>query len=229
MSHAAVRIWLGWRAPDYANDWPGFVKQLGLNFIPVTWEAMQDFHLRTYVPSVLSASKATGLPEETALLCYDTVDDYRRQADTIAGRCYRLLHRVLFSRSSLSDWAVPNAAPGKPALRPASGAGRHFDDPLALIHFIALSHPAGATLTTQQVWSALPSQTDAAAAWCRPGQTLVWIAASQALDRQQTTAALQAQAADSDCRSWQVARPAPKLDQIQGVPVSDESSLHFSR
>lgn len=235
MSASAVRLWLGYRAEQYsvgAAGWTKFVKQLGLNFIPATWEAMAPFQLRTYVPSVLSPSGTTGLPEEVALLCYASVADYNRQEVTIAGRCYRLLHSLLFKfeakKFSVSDWAVAGAAPGSPSLRPAAG-GKRFEDAQAVIHFIALTHPA-TTLNAQNVWTALPDQNGDLAAWCRPGQSLIWIAATKPLDQQQTVSPLLALAAGSACNSWHVAQAAPTpLDQEHGVVIQEQSSLHFHR
>jgi hypothetical protein len=231
MSTSAVRLWLGWRSPAYGGDagWANFVKELAQNFIPVTWEAMAPFELRTYVPSVLSPTGNTGLPEEVALLCYASVGDYNRQKLTIAGRCYRLLHRVPFGPASTSGWATAGAPDGKPTLRAATAGGRHFDDPAATVHFIALTHPSDASLGNQQVLDALATQAGALALWCLEGQTLVWIAASGPLDRQATVAPLLALAPGSQCLSWQVAKRAPALDQESGVSIAEQSSLHFSR
>jgi hypothetical protein len=231
MTTSAVRLWLGWRSPAYGGDtgWANFVKELAQNFIPVTWEAMAHFNLRAYVPSVLSPTADTGLPEEVALLCYASVADYDRQKLTIAGRCYRLLHRVPFGPASTSGWAVAGAADSKPSLRTAAAGGRHFDDPTATVHFVALTHPAGAALGSSTVSNALSDHAGAIALWCLKGRTLVWIAASGPLDRQATVAPLLALAPGSQCRSWHVAKPAPALDQANGVPITEQSSLHFSR
>jgi hypothetical protein len=60
-----------------------------------------------YLPSILPLSKPAGVPDEIALVFYQSQDAYRTAKETLAGRTYSKLHGLVFSPKSLSGFPAP--------------------------------------------------------------------------------------------------------------------------
>jgi hypothetical protein len=231
----SVRLWLGWRAVPYAkNDdgWDRFVTHLSATFIPATWQVMREHGLLTYVPSVLTAVTGAGLPEEIALLCYTTPEAYDGRKSTVAGRSYSVMHEAIFDfatdgRHSRSDWAKPDVPDEKPARRLPLTGGLDFADAAARIHVLVLRHPGAAALRPQQLWQALSEQPGGLAAWCQRGYSVLWVASDVALKESELAPQLVGLVDGSSVAAFQLARPAPVIDEAMGLPRVEQASWHF--
>lgn len=228
-----VRLWLGWRARHLtgaSSGWQSFTKSLASTFIPVTWEIMTRFGLRTYVPSVFSAADGAGPPDEIALLCYRTRADYEASRATVLGRAYGAMHRAVFEfdiagRRSKADWADAPDANG-PVLRRAIDGGMRFDDADAVVHVMLLSSP-GERLATPALLAALTDQRGSVAVWCESGFAAVWIAAPGAQDVNVFSDPVLQEFPHATVAAFHCAQPAPPIDQKFGLPVLDQHSWHF--
>lgn len=231
----SVRLWLGWRSEPYVkkvDGWDRFVTHLSATFIPATWQVMRAYGLLTYVPSVLTAASASGLPEEVALLCYSTTEAYESSKKTVAGRSYSVMHGAIFdigtvgSRSK-ADWASTDVEGNKPARRMPLVGGLDFDDPLAKLHIVVLRHPGTATLRPQQLWQALSEQRGGMAAWCQLGYSVLWVASDVALQEEDLVPRLLAVLEGSSVFAFHFARPAPPVEEAVGLPRVEQASWHF--
>ena len=228
-----VRLWLGWRARHLtgaSSGWQSFTKSLASTFIPVTWEIMTRFGLRTYVPSVFSAAEGAGPPEEIALLCYRTRADYDASKATVLGRAYGAMHRAVFEfeiagRKSRADWAAAHGARG-PVLRSAADGGVRFDDAAAVVHVLLLSSPGG-RLATPALLGALTTQPGSVAVWCESGFAAVWIAAPSAQDMSVFSDPVLQAVPHAVVTAFHCAQPAPPIDQTFGLPVVEQHSWQF--
>lgn len=227
-----IRLWLGWRTAAYMTEaagWKRFTDHLAQTFVPATWEVMSDFGLRAYVPSIFSPSEPPYLPDEVALLVYESKAKYAESKSMVRGRGYSVMHAALFDfttpgRGSKSDWAVADAVAGgtSPTLRLTAPGDPGFDDPAALVHVLLLR--SSGTLTATKVLDALSGIPGQLAVWCQPGFAVVWIATRQPLDEATLTQALPAKA---QVVAFHRARPAPPIEQKTGVPPGDRLSWHF--
>jgi len=228
-----VRLWLGWRARHLtgaSSGWQSFTKSLASTFIPVTWEIMTRFGLRTYVPSVFSAADGAGQPEEIALLCYRTRADYEASRATVLGRAYGAMHRAVFEfeiagRKSKADWADAHGARG-PVLRSATDGGVRFDDAAAVVHVMLLSSP-GSRLAAPALLAALTTQPGSVAVWCDSAFAAVWIAAPREQGMSVFSDPVLQEFPRATVAAFHRAQPAPPIDQRLGLPVVDQHSWHF--
>lgn len=233
-----IRLWLGWRAGHLVKQpdgWERFKKDLAETFIPITWQVMPRFGLTCYVPSIFSATPGAGSPEEVALLCYRTKQDYQRHRSEVVGRAYSTLHSAVFEfgtaapgRISRSGWAG-TPADGKPTLLAASAGGPTFADPSTTVHVVLLNIAAGQTPATQSLLAPLAGQTGSIALWCQPGFALIWIAGAAALDVQAICQDLAAAVPGGSLAAAHRATPAPAISEADGIPVADRTSWHFHR
>lgn len=226
-----IRLWLGWRKAELAKDpegWNTFKTRLADEFIPKTWQVMQDYGLRVYVPSVLKPSGDSGLPEEIALLGYSSQDDYKRHKTTAEGNAYSKSHGELFGfggkTGSIGDWAELQDTPKKPLLRRATGGALDFDALQAVVHVLVLRHPQAQLLDQDQVLQALANQRGAVAVWCQPGFSAIWVAAEAALDQSQLAAPVLALAEGSQVHMFHAAGTAPK----GGISQVEQAGWHFT-
>lgn len=114
---SAVRVWRGFRAP--AVELPAFYERLGTVFVPATVLMQIDAGLDAYVPTVLAglADKPETVPDETAILFWESQDTYRDGFETLAVRAYTLTHGAVYTTASGAEFPQPFAgtlAPDQP-------------------------------------------------------------------------------------------------------------------
>ncbi len=230
--HVAVRLWLGWRTTQSQSDsdWGAFKKSLAETFIPATWEIMGNFKLKAYVPSIFRPSGTSGLPEEIALLCYETKRDYEESKNTILGRSYRTMHQAIFEfkhagRASKANWCGTSEN-DMPYIAAAKSTGKQFDDPGALIHVLLLSTPAQ-TASLSIIMDIFSEQRGDIAVWIQKEFTALWVVSSTALDKNQISAELSKKISGVQLVVFHCAAPAPPIDQQRGLPVVEDQSWHF--
>ena len=102
----AVRVWRGFRNPSM--DLPDFFARLGTVFIPATVLMQIDAGLSAYVPSVFAGldGKPDTVPDETAILYWESQDTYTRGFDTLAVRTYTLTHGAVYTATSGAAFPV---------------------------------------------------------------------------------------------------------------------------
>jgi hypothetical protein len=115
----AVRVWRGYRPGSSTG--PAFLTALGSIFIPVTVILQRLYGLTAYLPTVLPLNKPDGVPDEIALVFYETQQAYNDTKQIVAGRAYSSLHSTVF--------AFPASQSGFPVLL---GAKLEFDTPYHL-------------------------------------------------------------------------------------------------
>ncbi len=102
----AVRVWRGYRLSTLAV--PDFLTALGSIFMPITVQLQRLYGLTAYLPAVPPSEKAAGVPDEIALVFYETQQAYNDSKLIVAGRAYSRLHMTVFDLStSLSAFPVP--------------------------------------------------------------------------------------------------------------------------
>jgi hypothetical protein len=102
----AVRVWRGYRLSSLAV--PDFLTALGSIFMPVTVQLQRLYGLTAYLPAVPPTEKAVGVPDEIALVFYETQQAYTDTSLIVAGRAYSRLHSTVFDLSiSKSGFPVP--------------------------------------------------------------------------------------------------------------------------
>ena len=90
----AVRVWRGFRNPDLAQV--EFFDKLARVFIPIAMQMQRIYGLTAYLPAVLPADRAPGLPDEVALVFYPSQAAYRATKEYPGGRAYSDLHATIF-------------------------------------------------------------------------------------------------------------------------------------
>jgi len=93
----AVRVWRGFRVSSLKQD--DFFKQLGRIFLPSTVLFQTPLGLTAYLPTILPADKPPSVPDEIALVFYESQLAYRQATLPPAGRVYAALHEVVFDRA----------------------------------------------------------------------------------------------------------------------------------
>jgi hypothetical protein len=102
----AVRVWRGYRLSSLAV--PDFLTALGSIFMPVTVQLQRLYGLTAYLPAVPPTEKPAGVPDEIALVFYETQQAYTDTSLIVAGRAYSRLHSTVFDLSiSKSGFPVP--------------------------------------------------------------------------------------------------------------------------
>jgi hypothetical protein len=91
----AVRVWRGFRLPTLTPS--DFLTALGTIFIPVTAQLQSLYGLTAYLPTVLPTGKPTGVPDEIALVFYETQKAYNDTSQIVVGRAYSALHKTVFA------------------------------------------------------------------------------------------------------------------------------------
>lgn len=189
MSAGALRAWLGWRTAG--SGWNGFVRNLRMVFVPATWLVMRRYGLQAYVPTVLRQDKPDHLPDEIALLRYESEAAYEGHKKAVAGRGYGLMHSAIFDfaqgpRRSRSDWAEKEDRPDakvRAYRRDRTGDGLAFDDKGATAIVVVLDGPPAAA-SAQDVFATLGHTACEAVAICEPKLTVAWLAAPEGTDAQ---------------------------------------------
>jgi len=100
----AVRIWRGFKQDVLSDD--DFFKKLGDTFIPSTVQMQIKNSLDTYIPAVPCGmkDKPATVPDETAILFWDSQQTYLDGFDTLAGRTYTLTHGGVYAKGSGADF-----------------------------------------------------------------------------------------------------------------------------
>jgi hypothetical protein len=101
----SVRVWRGFCLEGLESS--RFLEMLGSIFIPATVKCQTPLGLTAYLPSVLPPDKPPGVPDEIALVFYQSQEAYRLAKETLAGRTYSKLHDLVFSSKSLSGFPAP--------------------------------------------------------------------------------------------------------------------------
>jgi hypothetical protein len=102
----AVRVWRGYRASTLAL--PDFFQRLGTVFVPATVEMQIDAGLDGYIPSVPGGlpDKPDSVPDETAILFWDSQQTYTDGFGTLAVRTYTLTHGAVYRPPSGAQFPV---------------------------------------------------------------------------------------------------------------------------
>ena len=110
----AVRVWRGFRQPEKKQA--DFFTLLEKTFIPSTVLMQIKNGLDTYIPAVPCglAGKPDTVPDETAILFWDSQQTYEDGFKTLAGRTYTLTHGGVYTQESGANF--PELFTGKIAL-----------------------------------------------------------------------------------------------------------------
>ncbi len=96
-----VRVWLGYclkkfRASDETRQ--RFYQKTGSVFIPATVQIMAPLGLTAYLPAVMPPDECPSVPDEIALVFYESRDIYHRACTCyVGGRAYAMLHETIFN------------------------------------------------------------------------------------------------------------------------------------
>jgi hypothetical protein len=91
----AVRVWRGYRLPQVGRA--DFLDKLGSIFLPATVLLQKPLGLAAYIPTIVVGDKPNMVPDEIALVFYETKDAYLNTRRAVAGRVYSALHDLIFS------------------------------------------------------------------------------------------------------------------------------------
>jgi hypothetical protein len=102
----AVRVFRGYRASSMAL--PDFFSNFGTVFVPATVEMQIAAGLDGYFPSVPAGlpNKPDSVPDETAILFWDSQQTYTDAFTTLAVRTYALTHGAVYRPPSGSQFPV---------------------------------------------------------------------------------------------------------------------------
>jgi len=95
-----------------------FIEKLGTVFMPMTVQMQRLFGLTAYLPAILPETKSEEMPDEIALVFYQTQGAYHEAKRCVGGRSYSELHQLLFdmpaSASSFPELFNGEVQPDKP-------------------------------------------------------------------------------------------------------------------
>ncbi|WP_323122315.1 hypothetical protein [Burkholderia alba] len=105
----AVRVWRGFRLPSLALD--AFMNKLGTVFVPATVKMQIDAGLCSYAPTVPAGlpGKPDSVPDETAILFWESQATYWNGFTRLAVRTYTLTHGGVYltqDNQSRADFPV---------------------------------------------------------------------------------------------------------------------------
>ena len=112
----AVRVWRGYRLTTLSPQ--DFLSALGSIFIPASAQLQRLYGLTAYLPTVMPLGKPDSVPDEIALVFYESQQAYNNTKLTVGGRAYSSLHSTVF--------ALPRSESGFPSLL---GRTLQFDTP----------------------------------------------------------------------------------------------------
>jgi hypothetical protein len=111
----AVRVFRGRKNRPLKRN--VFIEKLGTVFMPMTVQMQRLFGLTAYLPAVLPETKSEGMPDEIALVFYQTQGAYHEAKRCVGGRSYSELHQLLFdmpaSASSFPEMFTGEVQPDK--------------------------------------------------------------------------------------------------------------------
>src|SRR5258708_5210343 len=105
----SVRVWRGFRLPELTLD--QFCHSLGAVFVPATVKMQIEAGLRSSPPAIPCglAGKPDSVPDETAILFWETPQTYWNGFNTLAVRTYTLTHNGVYitaNHKSRADFPV---------------------------------------------------------------------------------------------------------------------------
>src|SRR5680860_419069 len=102
----AVRVWRGFKSPALSQD--DFFKRLSTVFVPATVEMQTRIGLDVYIPTIPGglADKPAIVPDETAILFWNSQDTYHDGFKTLAVRTYTLTHGAVYTKESRADFPL---------------------------------------------------------------------------------------------------------------------------
>jgi 5-methylthioadenosine/S-adenosylhomocysteine deaminase len=100
----AVLVRRGFRAAETKPA--DFRDKLGAVFMPSAVQMQAPLGMTAYLSAVLPDDHPDGVPDEIALVCYESPDAYEQTSATSAGRAYGLLEQTLFSSQCKSKFPV---------------------------------------------------------------------------------------------------------------------------
>jgi hypothetical protein len=110
----AVRVFRGKSRPMKRSE---FIQKLGTIFMPMTVQMQRLFGLTAYLPAVLPETKSEGMPDEIALVFYQTQGAYHEAKRCVGGRSYSDLHQLVFdmkaSKSTFPEMFTGEVQPDK--------------------------------------------------------------------------------------------------------------------
>ena len=88
-----------------------FFDKLARVFIPIAMQIQRIYGLAAYLPAVLPKDKPVCLPDEVALVFYESKEAYRATMEYPGGRAYQDMHAIVFSLAR-SQSGFPEAFAG---------------------------------------------------------------------------------------------------------------------
>jgi hypothetical protein len=114
VSADAVRVFRGKSRPMKRSE---FIQKLGTVFMPMTVQMQRLFGLTAYLPAILPETKSEGMPDEIALVFYQTQGAYHEAKRCVGGRSYSDLHQLVFdmkaSKSTFPELFTGEVQPDK--------------------------------------------------------------------------------------------------------------------
>ncbi|MDY8138718.1 hypothetical protein [Aquimarina sp. 2201CG5-10] len=100
----AVRVWRGFRSPSLKIS--DFFERLSTVFVPATVEMQTKIGLASYIPTIPGGveNKPDTVPDETAILYWNSQDTYHDGFKTLAVRTYTLTHGSVYTSDSRADF-----------------------------------------------------------------------------------------------------------------------------
>lgn len=105
----SVYVWRGFMAPP-PQTYAGFTKFLGSIFVPACALLQPPVGLRAYIPTMVpQLNKPAAVPDQTALMFWDTPQSHDLANSTVAVRAYQNLHGDLYDmvRSHTPEIPMP--------------------------------------------------------------------------------------------------------------------------
>lgn len=123
----SVYVWRGFMAPP-PQTYAGFSGFLGSIFVPACALLQPPVGLRAYIPTMVpQANKPAAVPDQTALMFWDTPGSHDLANSTVAVRAYQNLHGGLYDM-------VRSHTPEVPQPLPATAAAFTPEQPYYLFH-----------------------------------------------------------------------------------------------
>lgn len=100
----AVRVWRGYRSPSL--EVKDFYDKLSTVFVPATVEMQTPIGLCAYIPTIPCdlPGKPSSVPDETAILYWESQDTYHNGFNTLGVRTYTLTHGSVYTDQSRADF-----------------------------------------------------------------------------------------------------------------------------
>lgn len=95
VSPDSVRVWRGYRQSGWTPE--AFCEKLGMVFIPSAVQTQVPLGMTAYLPTVLPIDKPETVPDEIALVFYESKEIYGKTFQSTTGRAYGLLHSTIFA------------------------------------------------------------------------------------------------------------------------------------